>query len=144
MGARIFKDNEKYKQTGSESEIYSDFTTSFLPHPNNKQLTRSISIDAVKSSLKNLILTNKYERLRQPDLGGNVRRFLFERFISTTSDEIKDIIKNIVSTYEKRVTLIDVNVTQDEDNNTLYISINFYVNTIESQQQMDLTLYRVR
>lgn len=138
------KNNEEYLQSGARSEIYSDFLQSFIPHPNTGQITRKTNVDAVKMSIRNLILTNKYERLRNPRLGGNVRRYLFEPMTPETSFEVKQEIQMIIDNYEPRAKVIEIKVTPDEEKNTLYVSIEFYVITSEEPQKVDITLYRVR
>ena len=144
MGARIEKNNEQYKQSGASYEVYSDFTQSFLPHPNTGQLTRRTNVDAVKTAIRNLVLTNKYERLRNPTFGGNIRRYLFEPFIPTTGPEIERDIKSLIETYEPRAQVISVTATPFEDNNAMEITVQFYVLMSEQPQDLNLTLYRVR
>jgi uncharacterized protein len=144
MGARIEKGNEQYKQSGASFEVYSDFTHTFLPHPNTGQLVRRTNIDAVKYAIRNLVLTNKYERLRNPEFGGNIRRYLFEPFIQGTAPEIEANVKWLIETYEPRAKVISVKATPNEDQNSMIVSLQFYVNNTEQMQEMDLTLYRVR
>jgi phage baseplate assembly protein W len=144
MGARIVKDNEEYKQSGASYEVYSDFTHTFLPHPNTGQITRRTNVEAVRSSIRNLVLTNKYERLRNPTFGGNVRRFLFEPFIAGTAPEIELNIKSLIETYEPRAKVISVKAIPQEDQNAMIVNIQFYVTISEQEQEMNLTLYRVR
>jgi phage baseplate assembly protein W len=144
MGARIVKDNEEYKQSGASYEVYSDFTHTFLPHPNTGQITRRTNVEAVRSSIRNLVLTNKYERLRNPTFGGNVRRFLFEPFIAGTAPEIELNIKSLIETYEPRAKVISVKAIPQEDQNAMIVNIQFYITISEQEQEMNLTLYRVR
>lgn len=144
MGARLAKENEQYLKTGSKYDIYSDFNHTFIPHPNTGQITRRVNIESVKLALRNLLLTNKYERLRNPDFGGNIRRWLFEPFNQNTRVEIEDEIKNMVRNYEPRVRLLEVIVTDDVDNNAVNVRITFNVLTSIDKEEVELTLYRVR
>lgn len=144
MSARKVKDEDRYKQTGSDYQIYSDFDQSFLPHPFTGQITRRTNVDAVKMSIRNLILTNKYERLRNPEFGGNVRRYLFENFSTTVGGEIEDQVRSIITSYEPRARVLDVIVTPDENNNSIDVTIVFSVITSQDRQEINLTLYRVR
>lgn len=144
MSARKATKYEEFQQTAAETDVYSDFDTSFLPHPFTGQITRRKNVDSVKMSLRNLILTNKYERLRNPEFGGNVRRFLFETFTPTTAPELETEIEYLVKNHEPRAQLIQVKVTPDEDNNAMNINIVFRTNLVQENQNIDLTLYRVR
>lgn len=144
MGVRIAKENDQYLQTGANFEIYSDFGIAFLPHPNTGQISRRTNVDSVKMSLKNLLLTNKYERLRNPKFGGNIRRWLFEPFINTTYVEIEDQIRQMISNHEPRVFVTNVTVVPDEDRQLIDITISFGLITANVTDELNLTLYRVR
>lgn len=144
MGARTTKNNEEYKQVSGNSELYSDFTNSFLPHPNTGQVTRRRNVDSVKQSLRNLILTNKYERLRNPTFGGNIRRYLFEDVNDITAYEIKSDIEYLIKEYEPRVRLIEVRVDPSENNNAMNVFIRFGVFSFTEDTSLDIQLYRVR
>lgn len=144
MSARKATQYEEFQQTGTNTDVYSDFDNSFLPHPFTGQITRRKNVDSVKMALRNLILTNKYERLRNPEFGGNVRRFLFETFSATTASEIEQHIKYLIRNYEPRIRPLEIKVTPDEDNNAMNIRIIFSTNLAQENQEVELTLYRVR
>jgi phage baseplate assembly protein W len=144
MGARIVKNNQEFKQTAGEFELYSDFDHTFLPHPFTGQISRVVDVDSVKQALRNLILTSKYERLRNPDFGGNIRRYLFEPFMPTTAIEMKQRIEDMIDRFEKRVRVIEVNVEDDVERNAILITILFGIRQSVENQKLDLTLYRVR
>jgi len=144
MSARKATKYEEFQQTAELTDVYSDFDTVFLPHPFTGQITRRKNVDAVKMALRNLILTNKYERLRNPEFGGNIRRYLFETFSENTAPEIEDEIKYLVRNYEPRVQLIETKVTPNEDNNAMNIRMVFRTNLVQENQEVELTLYRVR
>ena len=60
--------------------IFSDFNNSFAVHPVKKDLSLKTDADSVKQAVKNLILTDKGERLMQPRIGCKIRSLLFENF----------------------------------------------------------------
>ena len=144
MGVRVAKQNEEYKQSGRTDDIYSDFNHAFRPHPNTGQISRKTNVDAVKLSLRNLILTNKYERLRNPRFGGNIRRYLFEQIEPRIESEIKQEIEYMVQNYEPRVELIETTVTASEEQQAVYVKLVFYTVSAKDPQEVDLVLYRVR
>ena len=144
MAVQRVKSDQEYKQSHKDSDVYSDFTTAFLPHPFNGQLTRVTDVDSVRQSLRNLILTNKYERLKNPDYGCNIRRHLFDQFSPLTISRIKEDIEHAIKRHEPRVRVEDVDITATEDQNALNVSITFYVVTAKEMQELTLTLYRVR
>ena len=57
---------------------FRDLDLSFNIHPVRKDVNVHKSERAVINSIKNLVLTNHYERPFQPELGSNIRRLLFE------------------------------------------------------------------
>lgn len=144
MSARKATKYEEYQQAGSPENIFSDFDIAFLSHPYTKQITRRKGVDSVKMALRNLILTNKYERLRNPNFGGNIRQYLFEPFSPTVVSNIKLQIESLIGNYEPRVRLIDTKVTADEENNAINIRIIFSINLSQENEELELTLYRVR
>lgn len=144
MSARKATKYEKYQQSSGDSQVFSDFDNAFLPHPFTGQITRRTNVDAVKMALRNLILTNKYERLRNPEFGGNIQKYLFENIDRSLAIDIENDIKYLIRNYEPRVRLIQVKATPDEDNNALNIRIIFATNLDVGDQEVELTLYRVR
>jgi phage baseplate assembly protein W len=144
MGARIETYNDKYLQSGATTELFTDFITSFLPHPKTGRITMRKDIDSVKQALRNLILTDKYERRKNPEFGCNIRHYLFENFGRNTEIEIKNTIENTIENFEPRVRVLDVIVNAIEDKNRLDIRIEFSVLNSDDPQALDLTLYRVR
>lgn len=144
MGAKIEQHRDLYKQSGGSLDLYSDFLHSFMPHPNTGQISRKTNVEAVKLAIRNLLLTNKYERLRNPRFGSNLSRFLFEPQSKQTNLEIKQHIENTIEQYEPRVNILDIKVTSDEDTHSVEVSILFAIITSSDTERLDLTLYRVR
>ena len=124
--------------------IFSDFNTSLAIHPDKKDLALKTNVDAVKQSIKNLVLTNKMERPFQPGIGCDVRKMLFENFTVATVAKTKEMIVEVLEYHEPRCNLINVETTSDEDNNALYITIVFSVITSSNIETVDLVLERVR
>ena len=144
MSARKATKYEEYQQAGAPEDIFSDFDTAFLPHPYTKQITRRKGVDSVKMALRNLILTNKYERLRNPNLGGGIRKYLFEPFTPSLVSDIKTGIETLISNYEPRVDVIDTRVSFDEENNAINIKIIFSIILSEENEEVEFTFYRVK
>ena len=63
----------------NEKPRYSDFTMNLDIHPDTKQIFTFTNANAVKRAIKNLILTDNYERLFRPDIGAGLRALLFEK-----------------------------------------------------------------
>ena len=145
MGVKTARSNEEYKISAKNRDLFSDFNHSFLPHPNTGQISRKTNVASVKMALRNLLLTNKYERLRDPEFGGNIRRWLFENLepVNVTR-EIKRHIEEMIRNNEPRVRVIEITVTANEERAEINVNIEFAVTTAETNQNLDITLYRVR
>lgn len=122
---------------------FSDFNTSFAVHPVKKDVSLKTDANAVKQAVRNLILTNKGERLMQPDIGSKIRSMLFENFTPQTAQLIKQLITETIDNYEPRATVLDVSVSPDEDNNTMFVGIKFAIINIDEPQRLNLQIERI-
>lgn len=123
---------------------YSDFTTAFAPHPVSSDLARVTDIDAIKRSVRSLILTDKYERLLDPRIGSNVRAMLFEPMDGTTSAALQSYIQETIRNYEPRANLIQVQVVPDFDHNAYEVTIIFGVTFSEQTAEIQFFMERIR
>ena len=124
--------------------LFSDFKTNLTPHPVTGDLAKNTNSEAIKRAIKNLILTNFYERPFRKNIGSDLRRHLFELFDDFTAMNIKDAIVQTLNNCEPRADVIDVRVTASPDQNTLDVTIVFTpINTI-AQETVELELERIR
>jgi phage baseplate assembly protein W len=125
---------------------YRDFDLSFRCHPVTGKLIIKKEDEAVKQSVKNLVLTNKYERPFRPEFGGDVRSRLFDLYTGFTQMDYQDLISTAIKNYEPRVLLEDnsVEVKNYTDQNALGITIRFKVISSLSDLSLDINLNKVR
>jgi phage baseplate assembly protein W len=126
------------------SKLYKDLDLSFTPNPVTGDVSKKIDANAVKQSLKTLILTNYYERLFQPEKGGNLRGLLFEPLTPQIANTITKVIENLIVSYEKRVKLTSVTANTQLDNNSYGVTIRYYIVGIEKPQVFNTELERLR
>lgn len=124
--------------------LYSDLHKDMSQNPLTEDLALKRDEEAVKESIKNLILTNKGERLMQPLLGGDVYAMLFENNTPATIKLIQEQIKTVIRQYEPRATLIDVIVRSSIDESTVEIGVYFYINNVVEPISVTVFLERVR
>jgi phage baseplate assembly protein W len=124
--------------------LYSDFHKDMTQNPISLDLAVKRDEEAVRESIKNLILTNKGERLFQPLLGGNVTSHLFENNTPATTKLIQEQIKATINQYEPRAQLIDVVVQSSIDDNRIEVTIYFYISNIEQPVSVTVFLERTR
>jgi phage baseplate assembly protein W len=124
--------------------LYSDFHMDFFQNPVSLDVARNTNEEAVKQSIRNLLMTDKGERPFQPQLGSNIRKLLFENLMPDTIILAKEIIKETIETYEPRANLIGVDVIAGDDNHTINIVVVFNVINSENDITLVTTLTRVR
>lgn len=94
-------------------------------HPIKKDLTRLVNEDSVKRSIKNILLTDYYERPFRPRFGANIRKYLFENITPLTLRAIQIDITAAIATYEPRANIIEINVSAPSDSNEVDVSVTF-------------------
>ena len=123
---------------------YRDLNLSFLSHPVKKDVSTLSDVDAVSRSLRNLIMTNYYERPFHPEIGSNVRYMLFENISSITANGLQRSIQDVIQNFEPRVKLNGVTVVVDPDANGYTATIQFYMANVSQLQSVDFYLERLR
>lgn len=126
------------------TRTFSDLDLNFTAHPVTKDITRRFDENAVKTSLRNLILTSNYERPFHSEIGSPIKRLLFEPATPMTQVMIKKAVEDTVINFEPRVQLLEVDVNVSGDNNTIYVSIYFKIVNTERPLSLDLVLERTR
>lgn len=138
MVARLFTPKSK------KVTIYADFKKNLEVSPLSQDLTLNKDEDAVKESIKNLILTDRGERLMQPNIGGNIYAMLFENLTPSTLKLIEENVRSTINLYEPRAELQDVTATSNIDDNAVNIRITFYIKNVEQPIDLDVFIERTR
>lgn len=105
---------------------YSDFRSDLL-HPAYGDLVVIQNEDAIIRSIKNILLTDFYERPFRPRFGADLKALLFENISAVTELQIKNAITNAIQNYEPRATLEQVYVVAAPDQNAYNVTIVFSV-----------------
>ena len=102
------------------------------------------TIEAVKNNIRNLLSTHKGERYMQPNIGLNLRKFLFEQFTDELRLQIENDILDTLDFWLPFIQVKDLKVEMSSatagsvNNNKLIISVVFNItkdpNTLESVQ----------
>jgi phage baseplate assembly protein W len=126
------------------TRIFSDLDLNFTAHPVTKDITRRYDENAIKTSLKNLILTRNFERPFHSELGSPINALLFEPPSPMLNITLQRAIVDVVNNFEPRVDLLDVSVLSSPDENSLYVTITFKIVNTQQPLTLDLTLERTR
>lgn len=130
-------------QTYTQPDIFSDFLDDFTAHPVTGDIVRIKNENAIRQSVKNLVMTSLGERPFQSYIGSNVYNSLFEPNDFILAETIKYNIQNTLTNCEPRVSLIDVTL-MDTGYNNISLNIVFVIINTQSVQSLNLILKRVR
>jgi phage baseplate assembly protein W len=123
---------------------YSDISTNFSRNAVTGDVVRLLESDAVKRSIKNLVVTNKYERLLNPTLGAGLISLLFEQMSPLITITIRDQIATVIETYEPRANIETLDVIPDYDRQSYYVSIVFTLRSTQQRANVEFFLDRIR
>lgn len=126
------------------TKIYSDIDFTFTKKPVTADVALSFDSQAVIRSIRNLLLTNHFERPFNPDLGSTMNAILFEPISPLTANAIKNEIQLMIENYEPRATLQQIDVTADPDRNAYEVTISFYIENATLPTTVTLLLERNR
>jgi len=127
------------------AQLYSDNDLFFGPKIGSKDVSKVTNITAVKRSVRNLILTNFYEKPFHPEIGSGVRDILFEPMTPITAYILTMKIEEVIDNFEPRAKLVGVRATPNLDNNAYNVTIEFYVvNAPTELVNMEVLLERLR
>ena len=124
--------------------VYRDIPIAFTAHPVTGNLKALTNREAVKQSVKNIVLTNFYERPYNPILGGDILKQLFENMDSTTEYQITNNVREALENFEPRAEVDDIKVDAQDDLNELRVSIRFRVINDTDPVTVEVFLERVR
>ena len=125
-------------------KIYSDIDYTFTKRPVVGDVALSYDQQAVIRSVRNLLLTNHYEKLFDPDIGTNLNALLFENVSPITAALIESEIEKTINNYEPRAILDSVVVSPNTDNNAYNVTITFYLDNSATATSITLILERNR
>ncbi len=137
----IIGDIKKARIT-SRIKGWKDLDLSLTLHPIRKDIIPLKDDNAIKNAVKNLLITNFYERPFSRDIGANLRALLFQPADVITEIAMKENIKRVIKKYEQRVvtTGIDINFVD----NDVQILVQFKIKEFDSNESVEIVLRRLR
>ena len=119
------------------------FSCSTFQFQHDKRSSKVKDIQAVKRSIRNLILTDHYEKPFHPEIGSGIRGMLFELMSPITANVLATLIEDVIENFEPRAQLVGVRVYPDLDRNSYEATIEFYVINTPTEL-VDLTVFLER
>jgi phage baseplate assembly protein W len=140
-----------YKDAQANNDItrnvrqYSDLDLFFGKKSSDSDISKVTDIQAVKRSVRNLVLLNAYEKPFHPEIASGVRGMLFELMTPITAQIIAKQVELVIENFEPRAKLVGVRVNPDLDRNLYALTIEFYVvNAPTELVDMSVMLERLR
>jgi phage baseplate assembly protein W len=138
------KSTDRFKQMDRDSQTFSDFLSDLNPHPVSGDIVKYTKENSVIRSIRNLLLTDRFERLYQPDIGTDIRKMLFEPMDSTTAQNISVFTQQTITKFEPRAKIISIDVLPDPENNRYVVSLVIVVINKQDPISFNITLDRIR
>ena len=117
------------------SRIYKDLNLNFTINPVTQDVTTVTDVNAVKRSVRNLLLTNHYDRPFHPEIGSNVPALLFENFGPITGNQLSRSIEEMIANFEPRARVETVECFPILETNSYDVRIYFYVENLPAELQ---------
>lgn len=124
--------------------VFRDLDMNLTRHPGSNDFVTLTNKESIEASMRHLILTRRGERKFQPELGCSVYDQLFEPMSPLTTINIKKSIQEVLSNFEYRVTLEDVEVIEDFRGNGYTINIRYYIVNAAEEEVFTYFLERTR
>jgi len=111
----------------NNTRLFSDINLNFRSHPATADVVKVEDEEAVKSAIRNLISTKNFDRPFHPEIGCGIHQLLFENFTPLTLQLARKAVEDILRAYEPRADIIDIIVSNTEDQNELTITVIFKI-----------------
>ena len=144
-----YDDAQSVNQSSKTTFLYKDISLYFTKNPVTGDVTEVTDVQDIKRSVRNLVLTNRFDHPFHPEIASRVRESLFEMFTPITINVLRNAITEVLTLYEPRVTVTNIVVADPEysymDQNTLPIKIFFTIqNAPETLEEVNVVLERIR
>jgi len=125
------------------ARVYSDLDLFFGKKSSDRDISVVTDVQAVKRSIRNLVLLNTYEKPFHPEISSGVRDMLFELMSPVTAVVLARQIENVIENFEPRARLVGVRTLPNYDRNSYAVTIEFYVVNTPTEL-VDLTIFLER
>ena len=124
---------------------FKDLNITFKKHPVTNDVVVSKDASAIKQAIVNLLMTNKGERLMNPNYGSDIRRYLFEPLDYGTANQITGNIKSTIDTFEPRISVLNLRALPNMDDNGFDVEMTYEIRgTDDPPVTVDFFLARTR
>ena len=130
------------RSTKFEGRTFIDLDFNFKTYT-NKDVKLKNGENAIKQSIKNLLMLNKYEKPFNPKISAGLEGLLFEPIEASSAITLEVIIRDMLNTYQPRISVISVDVAAIEESNYYDINITFSIINTEIEKAVEFFLERL-
>mgnify|MGYP000017375278 FL=1 len=143
-GDKSISGNLEQARIVSKKKPWRDLDLSLKIHPIRKDIIPLKDDAAIKNAVKNLLVSNFFERPFQPTLGANLRGLLFEPADAITKIDLREGIERVLRDHEPRIRVLNIKVLDEPDNNSYRITVNFLIKEYDTAESVEIVLRRLR
>jgi len=96
--------------------------------------------EQLRFNMINFLLTDRGERIFNPNFGANIRAQLFEQITQETLDALDTQIKNGIAQYFPNVTITSLEFLPEPNRNTLLIQFSYVINNTGESDNLIISL----
>ena len=96
--------------------------------------------DQIKANLVNYLLTNRGERVFNPNFGADLRNLLFENILDTTTEDLRERIQNDINSFFPEVQVKQVIFDNIPDSNTINFTLTYQVVLFGIEESVNILL----
>ena len=145
MAESAYFDAQTNNDSSRNVRQYTDLDLFFGKKVSDQDVNKVTDVQAVKRSIRNLVLPNHYEKPFHPEIASGVSGMLFELMSPITGNIIARKIQDVIRNFEPRARLVSVRALPDMDRNSYEVIIEFYiVNTPTELVDLSIMLERLR
>ena len=135
-----FTDAASLNDISRDVRQFKDLDLFFSKNQGNGDVNKITGVEAVKRSIRNLVLLNFYEKPFNPQIGSDVRYLLFENMSPLTSVVLAEAIEDVIEDFEPRARLVCVRAFPNLDRNEYEVTIEFFVVNTPTEL-VDMTVF---
>ena len=135
-----FTDAQSQNDISRNVRQYRDLDLFFSRKQGSGDVNKITDIEAVKRSVRNLVLTNFYEKPFHPEIGSGVRDMLFENMSPITAVVLARKVEDVIENFEPRARLVGVRALPNLDRNEYELTIEFFVVNAPTEL-VDMTVF---
>ena len=128
----------------AKTNRFSDIDLDFTRNPISGDVNILTDDVAIKRAVRNLILSEKFDRLMQPEVECRISDSLFENMTPLTEVRIETAIRNTLTNHEPRIEIIDVIVEGNNDKNYVNVTVIVRIRNTSDNITVPIKLERTR